>query len=922
MNEYTTADGVIPADTRRPHDFFPFPTIRDAQRSAMDSWMKAMDRGKRFAVFELPTGSGKCFAPGTPILMFDGSVRPVESIRVGELVMGPDSRPRTVLELSSGVDEMFRVTPTKGDSFDVNPHHILSLQMTPGSGYLTGRSSGQHGPNRPANPAVNSVVNIPVGAYMRKPAYWRHCAKAYRVGVTFPEQSVPVDPYFLGLWLGDGDSDTVSITTMDPEVVACIQGQAAQLGLGVTVYSNGSRASAHHITTQRCGGRPDRNPLLNAFKELGVLCNKHVPLCYKRNSRENRLALLAGYLDTDGHLSKGVFEFTSVLPNLAADIAYLARSLGLACYVKPCRKASQHGTVGTYYRGLISGDVSIIPVRITRKTGTPPRRQIKSVLRTGIHVTPVGKGAYHGFSVDGDHLFLLGDFTVVHNSGLAWAIGSWAGVQDTPDYQPGAYILTTQKTLQAQYMRDFASLGMAELKGAANYPCGVHKTDCSTGKLLDNVNKSQYAAKAESGASPAELDEFRRTHAVGCGSCPYSIAKAVFASTPLGVTNFSYLLAEAAHVHQLKPRELLIIDEAHNTESALLSFVEIEVTPQRAEFVGSPLPPVVDPGDIQTARDWCLRVLLPACDNKVTALEFERDDATDSKLRERLTVKANAVKQFAGRLKFLEDEETLREWFAYSDAKTGVLKLRPLTARTIAERYLFCMGNRLLFLSATILDGSAFTRGLGLDGSTGGIKRVPSDFPLENRLIHAYPIGSMSFKNIKDNTPRACKFLARVLDRHKDEKGIIHANSYRLQQSIAMFLAETPHAPRIITHDNQPGSREAAITQHVTSPLPTVLISPSMTEGLDLAEDLSRFQVCAKVPYPSLGDPFVRARMDYDSSWFTWQTALTLVQATGRSIRSREDRAVTYITDSDFKSFMARAESILPEWWKDAIVWH
>ena len=507
-------------------------------------------------------------------------------------------------------------------------------------------------------------------------------------------------------------------------------------------------------------------------------------------------------------------------------------------------------------------------------------------------------------------------------SGLAWAIGSWATTQETENYEPGAYVLTTQKTLQNQYIRDFGSLGMVELRGAANYPCGTHKTDCATGSLLNRVNKGQFAAKSEAGASADELASFKATHPTGCGVCPYGAAKRAFAAAPIGVTNFSYLLSEARHIGRLKPRELLIIDEAHNTETALLSFVEIEVTAQRAEFVGAPRPPQINEGDITTARSWVLDVLLPACVAKRSALDLELADAQDPKQRERISMKANGVDQFMSRISFLGDEATLQEWFAYSDPKTGVLKLRPLTARSIAEDYLFKMGHRLLFLSATILDGQAFVRGLGLDPGQGGIKRVPSDFPLENRLIHAYPVGSMSYRNREANTPKACRFITRILDRHLEDKGIIHANSYALQKAILEALSATPHASRLIYHDNQPGSREAAIAKHLSSPEPTVLLSPSMTEGLDLAEDLSRFQICAKVPYPSLADPFVKARMNHDPAWMTWQTALTLVQATGRSIRSREDRAVTYITDADFQNFMVRAESILPSWWRDAIVWH
>jgi Rad3-related DNA helicase len=95
-----------------------------------------------------------------------------------------------------------------------------------------------------------------------------------------------------------------------------------------------------------------------------------------------------------------------------------------------------------------------------------------------------------------------------------------------------------------------------------------------------------------------------------------------------------------------------------------------------------------------------------------------------------------------------------------------------------------------------------------------------------------------------------------------------------------------------------------------------------MTEGLDLRDDLSRFQVIPKVPFPNLADPFVKAKKDRDPDWYQWQTALTIVQATGRSVRSAEDHCVSYILDSDFNHFLRNAESILPQWWKESIVFH
>jgi polar amino acid transport system ATP-binding protein/sulfate transport system ATP-binding protein len=145
--------------------------------------------------------------------------------------------------------------------------------------------------------------------------------------------------------------------------------------------------------------------------------NKHVPLRYKANSREIRLELLAGIIDSDGSPKHGCYDFISKFLQLAVDVCYVARSLGFAAYMKPCEKTCQTGNGGTYYRVCISGDLSVVPVRIKRKK-LAPRQQIKNVLRTGILVRPAGYGEYFGFELDGDGLFLLGDFTVTHNTQL------------------------------------------------------------------------------------------------------------------------------------------------------------------------------------------------------------------------------------------------------------------------------------------------------------------------------------------------------------------------------------------------------------------------------------------------------------------------------------------------------------------------
>jgi Rad3-related DNA helicase len=126
----------------------------------------------------------------------------------------------------------------------------------------------------------------------------------------------------------------------------------------------------------------------------------------------------------------------------------------------------------------------------------------------------------------------------------------------------------------------------------------------------------------------------------------------------------------------------------------------------------------------------------------------------------------------------------------------------------------------------------------------------------------------------------------------------------------------------LIFYDN--GNSEAkdeALKKHCESHQPTVLVAQSMQEGLDLHDGLSRFQVILKIPFPYLGDEYVKQRKKLNPPWFEWQTALKLMQASGRSVRSERDWAYTYVLDRDFARFVKRADAILPRWWKDAINW-
>jgi len=330
---------------------------------------------------------------------------------------------------------------------------------------------------------------------------------------------------------------------------------------------------------------------------------------------------------------------------------------------------------------------------------------------------------------------------------------------------------------------------------------------------------------------------------------------------------------------------------------------------------------------------WLDNTFVPAANAHYSKLAKSFREARDED-RVKILRKQKALEKFLVRINMFRNSADPGEWFAWSDVQeyrgkvtgTGDLYIKPLTARLFADSMLFSKAQKVLITSATILDFETFMRNLGIARDDAQILAVDSEFPVENRPIFYRPCGSMSYNNGRksDHIDRTLPLMAveieALLTRYIAKKGIIHTNSYKVNRYIVNYLMSTSHAFRIITHDNSKGAREAAQAQHMTSKEPTVLISPSMTEGLDLKDDLSRFQIVCKVPYPAL-DPYVRARMKRDPSWYSWQTGLKLVQGTGRSIRSKIDRAHTYILDSDFADFIQRNNRTMPKWWVDSIIW-
>lgn len=286
--------------------------------------------------------TGKCLAKGTKVMMADTSVKNVENIVSGDMLMGLNGSMRLVKSICSGSERMYTINQKNGESYTVNESHILSLK----------------------NRITKKTINISIRDYLKTNKTFKVNHSGYKSElISTIDFDLPINPYLFGIWLGDGT------------------------------------------------GKKDKKNLKADFANLNLSNNKHIPLVYKRSSTNQRLQLLAGIIDTDGHYTKDFqYEIIQVSKLLSDDILFLVRSLGF--------KATQTTKIinnKNYYRILFSGDLEKIPVKIKYKKAKNNKKH-KQCLLTSIEVIESNETEYFGFEIDGDKLFLLSDFTVTHNT--------------------------------------------------------------------------------------------------------------------------------------------------------------------------------------------------------------------------------------------------------------------------------------------------------------------------------------------------------------------------------------------------------------------------------------------------------------------------------------------------------------------------
>lgn len=495
-----------------------------------------------------------------------------------------------------------------------------------------------------------------------------------------------------------------------------------------------------------------------------------------------------------------------------------------------------------------------------------------------------------------EHRFWLANLpTGIGKSAIAITIARWLNDQKVEK----SHLLTTQKILQEQYTKDFGSNYISNIFGKNQYNCNESKKELSCERSSEE--KKLFGLKP-------------------CEKCPYIIARNEWVESEIGLANFafflSYSLANPTLVNSIS-RELIIIDEAHNLENILTSFSTIIINSEYAQSMGFSRDSFWDLSE-KKLRQWIIEEYYPKLVSHSSNYHKQIKQLDPKRVNPALVETLKALDEYIASLSIFVELWSVVEWHHSKIENVGIITIKPLTAHGLAERFLFKFAKKIICMSGTLLDATQFSSQLGIPLKDTKWLSLPSPFDKDNRKVFAAYDQSLnvSYKNYDENVDALCKRISIIINEiHPNEAGIIHVGSYKLANDILYKVRNK----RILLHDST--NRKEIYNQHLNSNTNTILLSPSMSEGIDLKDDLSRFQIIAKLPYPSLGDPWIRSKMKRVKGWYEWHTIASLIQASGRSIRNEKDWCITYILDPSFKSIYNRKIGLFPKWWKEGLEW-
>lgn len=496
------------------------------------------------------------------------------------------------------------------------------------------------------------------------------------------------------------------------------------------------------------------------------------------------------------------------------------------------------------------------------------------------------------------------------------------------DVRSTVYVANT-KGLQDQFKHDFPYAQV--LKGRNNYPTLNFPEAFKDKRPMYHISAADCAIIGHGACQ--QCDDI--------AACPYHIARARALESRLCVTNTSYLLTEANGPGSFSRKDqFVVIDECDTLESVVMGNVETNISERMQKRLNLE-PPKVKGADAKSNdwEEWCTGLALPAVRRERKLLEKQYGHMSEvsgafiwnEDVPTRVVREHKAIDNLERRLRnLLSDLE--RDNAVYDGYNRGEVLFKPVKVDPYGPSEVWKHAQRWLLMSATVIDPQEIVESLGIDlaGLHWDVVNVPSTFDAANRPIFVAPVADMTFKNKDTAWPQMAEGVSRVLAKHPDERVLIHTVSYALAEYLKTHVVIGNGEKRVgfarkrtlLTYGDSFG-REDVLNRFRKTP-GAVLFAPSMDRGVDLPEDDCRVVIVCKVPYPNTADKQVNARMYSRGGqlWYSVQTVRSLVQMTGRGVRSASDTCTMYILDAQFKSNVwSKSRRLLPKWWVESLDW-
>lgn len=441
----------------------------------------------------------------------------------------------------------------------------------------------------------------------------------------------------------------------------------------------------------------------------------------------------------------------------------------------------------------------------------------------------------------------------------------------------GGFALTVSKNLQDQYQSMFKDF-TASIKGQSNYTCNVDTrftVDIAPCVFLPHMKRECFASKC----------------------CSYYENRNTGILAQFSALNYKMFLSLPEHVRR---REFLICDEASELEDELVKQFSVELPYKRLDFCGVKYDQLTTEIP-ETVLAWLVDIKSYVA-NRVSSIKTKHA-SKDSNISKTDQIKLTYLRNLTHSI-----ETVIKSWnYAEYIIDRGVdtVTFTPLKVDKLAPA-IFKGSDKVLLMSATIINPAAFAKALGITEYT--YIEAPSVFDPNRSKIFISNKVKLNYTNLQANLPTILKEIIKLCEHHENEKGIIHTHN----NEICKFLKTHLKGKRFLFR-GEDNSNEDILAQHEESEDPTILVSPSMTHGVDLKGDLARFQIIVKAPYQPLSNKRIKELFKRDPDFYTDKCLSTLVQASGRATRSVDDYSTTYALDGVIGSLILRHKNRLPK---------